>query len=605
MSQKMLEHDAPTPHATPTTRVNDNSLDFGVPPSSAANAGTWILLTMNPGFEADTRISEGNARSTVRPIKRSISDEGLTIQSKRGMLVATLSETGLRTQTEELPHPELHRAASDAQIEPLPSRHDSANTSAFPQHEPVTNIKHTDRPAAGSLQGEGAERSTRHGDDSDVENTAPGFQPHAIIRSNSNPDLRTTSGNAIKRHVDIPLKACLRKKAESTTTSPPAELFDATDDGSDTRTLRRVKTVEFERFPRPCVFLTAPTETYEKPARIVPGRVPAKTLRSKRSSYKRLSCLNIIQTAKSSLAHPATTRTDVHVIAIAPSRNVDHVANEGVDPPTPTMQTIETDTDCYEVIWDDVPSEHNIRTERRSSSASYSLMAVSSTSTRGLQRVNSKLTDWSGTWNTQSESFKPTVIVFPDSGGRRPHFESIVEDDNALVVAPPNSQRTSATPSRLPSRSVSTPTTRSASRESIKFEDAVQEDQGASWIIPTLIVPYSDVQSSRRISGSRKLSSIQDDELKFRGHRDSLTLAHSRLVSAGGVSPELFAHRDSVAIARKRMHARNRAMSSARQMGMLGEEALDEDGRVADLRTGKRNTVQVMRDETAAIGLGT
>jgi hypothetical protein len=573
----MLEHDVSIPRTTPIPSIDDNS-------------------------ETDTRGSGKSDDCAVRRIKRSISDEFSTVLCKRGTLLATLSETALRTLNDvSVPHPELHCITGNGQIKLPSTLNDSANTSALPQHE-LTNITHTDKHATRSLQSEGSERRTRYCSDSASENSAPDFQLRAYVRSNSNPGLPTTCANPVKQHVDIPLKTCLKKKAKSTPSSPPAEHFDPTKDDSDAKTLRRVKTVDFETATAPFVVLTAPTEPYEEVAQTATFQEPAETFRSKPSSHIRTSCPNTILIVKSGPARPATTHTDVHVIAIAPSRNVDHVANQGtIDPATPTMQTVETDNDCYEVIWDDVPSEHSIRTNRRSSSASHSLMAISSTSARGLQRVNSKLTDWSGTWNAQSGAFKPTIVVFPDSDGRKLNLERNIEDDeDALVVAPPNSQQTSTTPSLLSSRPVSAPTTRSPSRESIKAEDIIHEDQDVGWIVPTLTVPHPD---ARRVSGFRKLSNLQDDELKFRGHRDSLTLAHSWLISAGGVSPELFAHRDSVSLARKRMHARNRTMSSARELGVLVGKARDGGGRADDLKAGKGSAVQALTNKASASSL--
>ncbi|KAJ4382016.1 hypothetical protein N0V86_002342 [Didymella sp. IMI 355093] len=114
------------------------------------------------------------------------------------------------------------------------------------------------------------------------------------------------------------------------------------------------------------------------------------------------------------------------------------------------MQIVESGNGSYEVVWDDVPPEHSVRTQRRSSSANQALGAASA-GTKGLERVNTKLTEWSGTWNTSSDSFKPTIVVFPDDDGRRPHFEcAIVDDEDIEIFAPPNSERRHGHPILLP-----------------------------------------------------------------------------------------------------------------------------------------------------------
>jgi hypothetical protein len=275
-----------------------------------------------------------------------------------------------------------------------------------------------------------------------------------------------------------------------------------------------------------------------------------------------------MSTVKSTVADPAITRTDVHVIAIAPSQNAsDARGNVGSDPATPTMQFIESRNGCYEVIWDDVPTESSIERRCRRSSASHSLRAVSSTAAHGLQRVNSKLTDWSGSWNAPSESFKPTILVFPDDDGRSPYYECAIHDDDDFIVSPPppNSQKTSAAPSRLPSRPPSAPLSKAPSEEEMYIGDLLRERPAQvkqGWIVPladALVVPELDLQSTRllntthrlrQIPAIRKISNVEDVDVKFQGHRDSVTLAHSRLMHSGSIAPDLFAPRDSVFVAR-------------------------------------------------------
>lgn len=299
----------------------------------------------------------------------------------------------------------------------------------------------------------------------------------------------------------------------------------------------------------------------------------------------------LLTAAKSQPAGPATTHTDVHVIAIAPSESIDDEPEHPklavqADPPIPTMQLVESNSGYYEVIWDDVPQSHSAINTRRRSSATASLNAASSTSVRGLQRVNSKLTDWSGSWNAPSNTFKPTIVVFPDDNGKVSHG-NVIDDDGSVVAAPPNSQMTSASHSRLSSQPASAPLTRSGSQEQlIKVEAAPSQataplEDKQSWIAPlenALDVPKPDMKSTRMLNANRrpkqapkyrKLSNIEEADLRFRGHRDSVTLAHARLMRSGGVSPELFARHDSILMAKKRMHARNQATSETNHISPL------------------------------------
>ncbi|KAF2644788.1 hypothetical protein P280DRAFT_466062 [Massarina eburnea CBS 473.64] len=276
---------------------------------------------------------------------------------------------------------------------------------------------------------------------------------------------------------------------------------------------------------------------------------------------------------KSTVADPAVTRTDVHVVAIAPCWNwEDGVDEGGIDAATPTMQMVESKSGCFEVVWDDVPIETDGRVRRRSSSASQALHTIGSTASRGLERVNSKLTEW---------TFGNRVVVFPDDDScNDPSTYSLDSEEKAAVVPPPNSERTSAAQSRLPSRSTSVRQSRSVSNDDSNPKVVSPEDPD-SWhkkvtspeVVVTLAVPdpeslppslTSNGQRTSQAATLRRLSNIEDSEMKFRGHRDSVTLAHNRVPRTGGVSPELFMHRDSVSMAKKRMHARNHAVSEAR-----------------------------------------
>ena len=252
------------------------------------------------------------------------------------------------------------------------------------------------------------------------------------------------------------------------------------------------------------------------------------------------------------------------------------------------MQIIETKSGSYEVIWDDVPSEHNIRMRgRRSSSASHSLETVSPGARRGLERVNSKLAGWAGTWNSPSEGFKPTIVVFPDDDGRATSYDCDVEDEEEVstLSVPPNSQMTSVTSSNHVSRPTSAPLTRTVSREEMSLRTALHEIKpqvSHDMLQPpeqSLVVPSHDAHpgcgKAKQAGMVRQLSNLEEADIRFCGHRDSVTIAHSRLVHSGKVSPELFERRDSVALARKRMHNRNHAARVQNRSKRLSAEDLN------------------------------
>ncbi|KAF2244144.1 hypothetical protein BU26DRAFT_522847 [Trematosphaeria pertusa] len=421
----------------------------------------------------------------------------------------------------------------------------------------------------------------------------PGFMWFAV-RSKSDPSsIPQVAPKPGKLGKNLPLKSSMKRKAKSATTTPPSEIHTDSSTLTDEQKLRRVKTVDFEEttskglssLPPLKLWSSEPTSDAADGEQRPRTRTPKAYVEPVKAAKRAPSCPGPM--VKSSLADPAVTRTDVHVVAIAPSWSFDDTADEGgIDPATPTMQIVESKNGCYEVIWDDVPEEHDIRLHRRSSSASQALHTFGSTASRGLERVNTKLTEW--TWGREgpTQPFKPQIVVFPDDDDRSPQPpqpDCAVDDSGDLVIVPPpNSAMTSTNPSRHTSRPVSTRTSREGS-----YDDPVQtaapninhpHDKRYSKIEPILrtsAIPDPDATMrtltgvGRRVKGppaDRRLSNMDESEMRFRGHRDSVTIARTRMFDVGGISPELFMHRDSVAIAKKRMHGRSHAVSDVRDI---------------------------------------
>lgn len=430
-----------------------------------------------------------------------------------------------------------------------------------------------------------------------------------LTHSSSDPYLRRTT-TMLERRAPKPLKTCLKQKSRSADATPTNGMTTVSSNKpQEDLKLRRRKTVDF-------------AEAVLEPD-LAQANAPAKATerhdaRAKKYQKHEFLCPGISMLSKCSLANPAVTRTDVHVIAITPSSSgivgsgqTNPRRTEG-DPATPTMQIVESNNGSYEIVWEDVPPDYGLNTRRRSSAACEALGSFS-TSSKGLERVNTKLTEWSGTWNTPSDHFKPTIVVFPDDDGQGPRFDcAVVGDEDIEILAPPNSERASVVHSRHASRpsSVHMPRTPSQDESHAVFvaQDTIPSPPGQR----SPIRPDPEAWPAHRLAARRKpvtpnadhkLSDIEEADIKFRDHRDSVTLAHSRLINSGGVRPELFAHRDSVTLAKKRMYARNHTTSTARKLHRLktasepGYLPEDDAAAIPQLSVVKAQAFEALRKE--------
>lgn len=378
------------------------------------------------------------------------------------------------------------------------------------------------------------------------------------MRSSSDSDLGTSSRASSGYESRKPLKTCWKHKAKSANTTLPDETTTVARSSSEIQKLRRVKTVDFEKD-------ISPSSNSRK--KVPSGNTEHQKTNSRRASMRGDLCPGTALIARRTLACPAVTRTDVHVVTIGSSSSkaagmdrTDQCEIEAADPATPTMPIVEWGNEDYEVFRDDGPPEHNVRTTRHESLVDQA---------QGLDCVNTKLTEWSGDWNTPACSFKPTVVAFPGNDRRRARFErDIVDDENIDIFAPPNSERVSAAHSRHISRRPSARMSRATSNDNFSEPTLPRDtflDNPSTRAGQTLVVPNPEAWSAllmkaRRKRGvsspERKLSNVEETDLKFRNHRDSVALAHSRLVQAGVVRPELFAHEDPGKMAKRRMHVK-------------------------------------------------
>lgn len=528
------------------------------PPSTNSNSAG------NLGEDESARKALLRSSDVHRSVRQSSSDTNLRARPETtavASIVVSNPGAGLRP-----PRPRGQRSSSNSQIEKSSFMRSTISPETISQRQIMARLSNVQRSDA--LKCSKSQSRSRTGT-----STAKDDQPTnalelgSAIRSVSDLDLQLPLETLSIPELGKPLQTCSKQKAKSANVTPLIEAATSARSSVESQKLRRVKTVDFEK----AIFKSLSPQQ-EAPVSTSQRRQP----RGRKVPANLNSCPGAALLARRSPAGSAVTRTDVHVIAIVPSSSrftgMDAAVRgdlQEADPATPTMQVVESGNGSYEVVWDDVPTEHSARTQRRSSSASQALEAASA-GTKGLERVNTKLTEWSGTWNTLSDSFKPAIVVFPDDDGRRPHFEcAIVVNEDINIMVPPNSKRVSAAHSRRSSRPASAQMSRASSHDEhseLMVPRDIPIDNPTTSLEAALVVPDSEAWSAQLVaarrklgvpSPERKLSNVEEADLKFRNHRDSLTLAHGRLVDSSGVRPELLAHRDSVKIANKRMHARN------------------------------------------------
>ncbi|OCK86358.1 hypothetical protein K432DRAFT_412727 [Lepidopterella palustris CBS 459.81] len=441
--------------------------------------------------------------------------------------------------------------------------------------------------------------------------TAPGTSSN----SSSNGAARQTfyirtRSNPTRIERNPPLKTCLKKKSKSAASSPPSGL-NMENDLQGTLLLRRVKTVDFAT-PKRTQSLP-PSKSWKKfEAKILPEPT-VETYFAKTMSFPGPK-------AKSSIAGAAITRTDVHVVAISPAWPSDTDNQEPVRTysATPTMQVVESGNGVYEVVWDDVPTDE-YKEKSRKSSAGQALQAAGSFPLSGLERVNSKLADWSWGKGMPKDKpktpgqFRPETVVFPEESHESyPSFECAVEDDEDLIIiVPPNSEGPSTHASRRTSGPGSTST--SSGSRSLSYSDTENSEADQKRMKKdSLVVPGE--QDKPRVGGLigagkgmrkppeiRRLSNLEEADVRFRAHRDSVVLARQRIFNAGGVSPELFMHRDSVSIAKRRMMKKNHAQSAARDVSRPPQVSFDRLSTIADSSPPKGQTAMNLGNSTSIL----
>ncbi|KAL5411957.1 hypothetical protein PMIN06_003884 [Paraphaeosphaeria minitans] len=398
---------------------------------------------------------------------------------------------------------------------------------------------------------------------------AQGVDPETS--SHAMPKITTIPISEEVRHKrpNAPLKSSMKHIPGTGETSTEATISDSRspDHHRTSYSLRRVKTVEFKRFDATGMRTVPPLKLRSSDVILNPIEGDEShgdlTIRKQNSLRGDLLCSR--PGFKNVLAEPALTKTDVHVVTRAPTSEVKVLPFEpGLGIATPKMQIKKSADHCREVAWDDL-------LDRKTAVASQVLPTVNPREKSGLEHIDSKLHEWNRDRGPELESCAPQVALFPDDEGYAHSVTFVADDvDNAAIRAPLNSQRTSGSPSF----SISTPDTAWLLRPSPQYDPEPtgklginkSNDSGESMLVvpdpeavPGTIATLAD-QFDNTLADHR-LSNIDDSEVKFRGHRDSVTVARSRLLHNGAVSPELIQVKEYTLTAKKRMHARNRGLS--------------------------------------------
>ncbi|USP73687.1 uncharacterized protein yc1106_00961 [Curvularia clavata] len=560
--------------------VSDNEYFTSDVPSSGSSGAEESHLASTTAVVNDIEGVENHAEDAANPVskttprrrlKRSVGDSTISSGPRHEPETAVVALNAFRSKNYmyHLQHAVLFLAHTSLQL----SRTSGGRSATKPRYK----LKSGEQKAAESSMSfhhDPRLGRPRHGltGNKTLTETRPVSTRCTALRSSSDSDLAGAFKGPKPHACDPPSKSYVKYRAKSDTSMPPSALQRCkTEAGS--KALPRIKTVSFKsnnRNDREHSHLAPAVNSISKSS--IDALMHDEITNSSRANKQRRMVRNFflfpnaICVAKSSVADPAITRTDVHVIAIPPSRDARNIANvEGIDPATSTMPTIETRNDSYEVIWDDIMPELNTRVRgRRSSSTGHSLETVSSGARHGLERVDSKLAHWSGTWNRASDSFKPTIVVFPDDDGRARGFECTIEDQaDPPLPAPPNSQVTSVTSSRNASRPESRSLTRTASREDML--PGVLANGRHQHALPDLPPPSEEAffvarprfprkkQRNKYSAMVRQLSSLKEADSNFYGHRDAVSLTHAHLIRSERASPTPFEHQDSYIIVKQRM----------------------------------------------------
>jgi hypothetical protein len=556
-----------------STSAEDNNppCPQNVPPENTFSCdtnhqSTDLAHTSSPSGLEQEPASDSMVKQTR---KREASTQSSTSSLSTDRRRHPLGATGLPSTRASLhsPRPRTQRAVSNSSVETRSQYHgtvDEMNT------------------AARGRTGEGILRAQRSRSARPVHPETR--RPRIYIDSHSSPNLRQMRTSHRTSSQEKPLKTCLKQKANTTTPMPVCETKKELTETIDHK-LRRTKTVDFQK-SKTSTGTPAPIATRSQSGKSVvtqAGESSDQNAQSPAKVRRTSTCPSTIPFMKGDPAESAVTCTDVHIVATSPSLNWASKAarpEKDTNPSTPTMWIVDAGNGMYKVIWDGLPTENN----------------YTPTAMKGLERVNTKLTEWSGS-QSPSDISKSTGVVCPEEGSHQYHSEHPVVtagDNGDVLVPPPNSTRTSTVPSRGQSHPASVSLSRETSDDEFALDSRFQQKPLGSLPPDPDQGKWSDllIDARGRLKdevAARRISQFHQNDTKFHGHRDSVAVAHDRLSRTMGTPRDLYAHRDSIALAKRRMHAKDHATSGVRSVPWLdvldfGTQADNEESRYGNSR---------------------
>jgi hypothetical protein len=537
--------------ASTSAEDNNPSCPQNAPPE---NIGTYdikpqstdLTHTSSPsGLEHESTSDSMAMQTRKREASMQSSTSSLSTDRRRH----PLGVTGLPSTRASFhsPRPQTRRAVSNSSVETRSQYHGIAD-------EMDT--------AARGRTGEGILKAQRSRSARPVHPEAG--RPRIYIDSYSSPNLRQMRTSRRTSSQEKPLKTCLKQKANTTTPMPACEAKKDLINPVDHK-LCRTKTVDFQK-SKPLTGklpLISTRSSSEKSMVTEAGESSDQNVQLPAKVRRTSTCPSTIPFMKGDPAESAVTRTDVHIVATSPSLNWASKAarpEKDTNPSTPTMWIVDAGNGMYKVIWDGLPTENN----------------YTPTAMKGLERVNTKLTEWSGS-QSPSDLFKSTAVVYPEEGSHQYHLEHLVDtagDNGDSLVPPPNSTRTSTVTSRGQSHPASVSLSRETSDEEFAPDSRFQQKSLGSLPPDPDQGKWSDllIDARGRLKdevAARSISQFHQNDTKFHGHRDSVAVAHDRLSRTMGTPRDLYAYRDSIALAKRRMHAKDHATSGVRNVPWL------------------------------------
>lgn len=221
----------------------------------------------------------------------------------------------------------------------------------------------------------------------------------------------------------------------------------------------------------------------------------------------------------SSLAFPALTRINVHVVATVPSCYTNACAGRVLDDTaTPMIQIVNSTSGCYKVIWDDIPSDLSVRPRPGSPREMSSATTSNSAAMRGLQQLQSEVRGRAEINHSSSELFKSQLMAFPDEDSKKTHATC----HGDLIVS---------ASVHLPCLSEGALPRRKMPKDNPVMGQKVSECMPKDQSLPRSVAS----QRPQRLRSARKLSNLED-LVRFRSHRDSVALARARLLHSDNVA---------------------------------------------------------------------